>query len=58
MADAGFRRHLLEEPAVFVVPGPTFAPAPYSRVPCTTAQAELRTAAILWVAARAAEALS
>ena len=56
-ADAGFRRHLLEEHAVPVVPGPTFAPAPYSRVPCATAQAGPRTAAILHVAARAAEAL-
>ena len=57
-ADAGFRRHLLEEHAVPVVPGLTFAPAPYSRVPCATAEAEPRSAAILHVAAHAAEALS
>ena len=56
-AEAGFRRHLLEEHAVPVVPSPTFAPAPHSRVPCATAGAEPRTAAILHVAARAAEAL-
>ena len=57
-ADAGFRRHMLEEHAVPVVPGPTFCPAPYSRLPCATAEAEPRTTAILRVAACAAEALS
>ncbi len=57
-ADAGFRRHLLEEHAVPVVPGPTFGLAPHCHVPCATAQAEPRTAACLRVAARAAEALS
>jgi hypothetical protein len=56
-AEAGFRRHLLEEHAVPVAPGPTFAPAPHSRGPRATAEAEPRTAAILHVAARAAEAL-
>ena len=56
-ADAGFRRHPLEEHAVPVVPGPTFGPAPYSRVSCATAQVEPRTAATLHVAACAAEAL-
>jgi hypothetical protein len=55
-AEASFRRHLLEENAVPVAPGPTFAPAPHSRVPSATAAAEPRTAA-LHVAARAAEAL-
>ena len=56
-AEAGFRRHLLEEHAVPVVPGPIFGPAPCPRVPRATAEAGPRTAAILHVAARAAEAL-
>ena len=56
-AEAGLRRHLLEEHAVPVAPGPTFAPAPCPRVPRAAAEAEPRTAAILRVAARAAEAL-
>ena len=56
-AEAGFRRHLLEEHAVPVVLGPTFAPAPCPRVPRATAEAEPRTAAILHVAVRAAGAL-
>ncbi len=62
-ADAGFRRPLLEEHAVPVALRPTFCPVPYSRVPCATAQAEprtaaiLRTTAILRAAARAAEVL-
>ena len=55
--DAGFRRHLLEEHAVPVVSGPTFCPAPHPRVPCATARAEPRAAAILRIAACAAEAL-
>ena len=38
-AEAGFRRHLLEEHAVPVVPGPTFAPAPHSRVAAREAEA-------------------
>ncbi len=56
-AGAGFRRHLLEEHAMPVVSGPTFAPAPHSRIPRATAAAEPRTAATLHVAARAAEVL-